>query len=349
VTHMLGDLVNTISRSTSGTIYHSSSSKEGSLDHAEVEQCDRCKYTNPHQNAEQRKRHHHKHHKHGLDWDEDEWQTEEVMYKKKLEELYTDRSQPTDVLEVWFAGCHCDVGGGSVKNSTRHSLARIPLRWMIRQCFATDSGIQFQAEKLHEIGLDPDMLYPVCRDRPPPLEMPETPPEPNARTKSKKKSKADNKAAAAAMREGDRGGAEVDDEDDELALFSEEEDDILSLYESGDEEEDDPYGPESWVMERKRRTEEEEELLDSLCPMFDQLELSPGWWILECVPINQRVQRPDGTWTTSTQMNLGRPRVHPGQKTTGIKVHRSVKTRMEAKHLEYKPRLQFDVEPDWVD
>lgn len=27
--------------------------------------------------------------------------------RKKLEELYTDRSRPTDVLEVWFAGCHC--------------------------------------------------------------------------------------------------------------------------------------------------------------------------------------------------------------------------------------------------
>jgi len=150
------------------------------------------------------------------------------------------------------------------------------------------------------------------------------------------------------MREGDRGGAEVDEGDDELAWFSEEEDDLLSLLGS-DDEEDDPYGPESWVMERHRKTEEEEELLDALCPMFDQLELAPGWWILECIPINQRVQRPDGTWATSSQMNWGRPRVHPGQEVTGIKVHRSVKTRMQAKHLNYTPRLKFDVEPEWVD
>ena len=27
--------------------------------------------------------------------------------RKRLEEMYTDRSRPTDVLEVWFAGCHC--------------------------------------------------------------------------------------------------------------------------------------------------------------------------------------------------------------------------------------------------
>ncbi len=49
------------------------------------------------------------------------------------------------------------------------------------------------------------------------------------------------------------------------------------------------------------------------------------------------------------RMNLGRPRVHPGQEVTGIKVHRSVKTRMQAKHLNYTPRLKFDVEPEWVD
>lgn len=168
---------------------------------------------------------------------------------------------------------------------------------MIRQCFATDSGIQFQAEKLHEIGLDPDSLYPYCKERPPAHEVPFPPPEPNADPKNKKKGKKNN----GPMREGDRGGAEADVEDDELAFFSEEEDDLLSLLGSDDEEEEDPWGPESWVMERHRKTEEEEELLDALCPMYDQLELSPGWWVLECVPINQRVQRPDGTWATSTQ------------------------------------------------
>jgi len=34
----------------------------------------------------------------------------------------------TDLLEVWFAGCHCDVGGGAVRNEERHRLANIPLR-----------------------------------------------------------------------------------------------------------------------------------------------------------------------------------------------------------------------------
>ncbi|KLO09282.1 hypothetical protein SCHPADRAFT_907921 [Schizopora paradoxa] len=352
VSHMIGEIVHhtlssgsSLVRSLSTKSNSSSSSGHANGVDLEIEQCDRCK-RNPIAHPEKQKKHHHKHHRHhGLDWDEDEWQTEEVALKKRLEELYTDRSRPTDVLEVWFAGCHCDVGGGSVKNDTRHSLARIPLRWMIRQCFAADSGIQFQAEKLHEIGLDPDSLYPYCKDRPPPVSVPYPPPEPNASPKNKKKGKKNN----GPKREGDRGGAEADVEDDELAFFSEEEDDLLSLLGSDDEEEDDPWGPEAWVMETHRKSEEEEEMLDALCPMYDQLELSPGWWLLECVPINQRVQKPDGTWATVTQMNMGRPRVHPGQELTGIKVHRSVKTRMEAKHLGYTPRLKFDVEPEWVD
>ncbi|GJE97838.1 DUF2235 domain-containing protein [Phanerochaete sordida] len=75
----------------------------------------------------------------------------------------------TDVLEVWFSGCHCDVGGGSVSNDTRHSLARIPLRWMIRQCFLANTGIRFHAELLRGAGLDPGALHPAVRERPPAL------------------------------------------------------------------------------------------------------------------------------------------------------------------------------------
>ena len=62
-----------------------------------------------------------------------------------------------------------DVGGGSVANDTAHTLARIPLRWMIRECFKTDTGIRFHAELLRRIGLDPFSLHPTVRDRPPPM------------------------------------------------------------------------------------------------------------------------------------------------------------------------------------
>ncbi|KAJ2914726.1 hypothetical protein MD484_g5704, partial [Candolleomyces efflorescens] len=80
----------------------------------------------------------------------------------------TMRDMPTDVEEVWFAGCHY-VGGGSVTNETKSSLARIALRWMIRECFKQNCGIIFQVEGLRDLGMDPATLYPEVRPRPPPV------------------------------------------------------------------------------------------------------------------------------------------------------------------------------------
>ena len=69
----------------------------------------------------------------------------------------TRPEKPVKSMEVWFAGCHCDVGGGSVKNRTLYNLARIPLRWMIRECFKCNTGIIFNSEYLkNEIGLSLD-------------------------------------------------------------------------------------------------------------------------------------------------------------------------------------------------
>lgn len=62
-----------------------------------------------------------------------------------------------------------DVGGGAVRNEFRHKLARIPLRWMIRQCFLLKTGIFFHRDLLKVVGLDPDNLYPVVKPRPPPV------------------------------------------------------------------------------------------------------------------------------------------------------------------------------------
>jgi hypothetical protein len=47
-----------------------------------------------------------------------------------------------------------DVGGGSVKNDTAHALSRIPLRWMIRECFRCNTGIIFDAIMLQQVGLN---------------------------------------------------------------------------------------------------------------------------------------------------------------------------------------------------
>ncbi|KAF8630027.1 hypothetical protein AX15_003142 [Amanita polypyramis BW_CC] len=55
-----------------------------------------------------------------------------------------------DVKEVWFAGCHADVGGGSHSTRRNQSLSYIPLRWMIKECILAGTGILFDMEYLKE-------------------------------------------------------------------------------------------------------------------------------------------------------------------------------------------------------
>jgi len=66
-------------------------------------------------------------------------------------------------------GIVLDIGGGSILNGTRHALARIPLRWMVRQCFLLRTGILFHKTMFKDIGLDPDTLYPDVLPRPAPV------------------------------------------------------------------------------------------------------------------------------------------------------------------------------------
>ncbi|KAF8579385.1 hypothetical protein K439DRAFT_1278554, partial [Ramaria rubella] len=103
--------------------------------------------------------HKHKHHADTLSGFENDYETQ---YCKR-------RDTPTDVDEVWFAGSHCDVGGGSVPNDTPAALALISLRWMIRECFKTHTGIMFDAMRLRAVGLEPATLYPLVLPRPPHL------------------------------------------------------------------------------------------------------------------------------------------------------------------------------------
>jgi len=65
-------------------------------------------------------------------------------------------------LEVWFSGCHSDVGGGSVPNDTLHSLENITLRWMVREIIASGCGIRFDDAALARNYISP-MVPPVAR------------------------------------------------------------------------------------------------------------------------------------------------------------------------------------------
>jgi hypothetical protein len=100
-------------------------------------------------------------------------------------------------------------------------------------------------------------------------------------------------------------------------------------------------------------SEEEEELQDVQCPIYDQLSRTWLWWAFEVLPFKQRYQRDDDSWGTQFGWNLGKGRVIPRQKANGVRVHRSVKTRLEAtakSDRQYKPKAVFELERAiWVD
>ncbi|KDQ57349.1 hypothetical protein JAAARDRAFT_157565 [Jaapia argillacea MUCL 33604] len=243
-------------------------------------------------------RHHHSssHHK------SKEKDKEAKLHTKELEKRYSHHSLETDVLEVWFAGAHCDVGGGSVLNGTRHSLARIPLRWMIRQCFLCNTGIMFHADQLYSVGLDPTSLYPTIKERSPPITTIERPFAVKDYPKMMEKP-------------------------------------FVNMGVIG-------FGIKLTV------NEEEEDLYDALSPIYDQLAMNKGWWILELLPMKQRFQHDDHSWAAQFSVNMGKPRIIRKQHRQGLRVHRSVKIRMEAEGLEggsYVPGPEFHVDPIWVD
>ncbi|KAG6875734.1 hypothetical protein C0993_007737 [Termitomyces sp. T159_Od127] len=190
----------------------------------------------------------------------------------------------TDVEEVQVAGAHCDVGGGSVENGTPHPLARIPLRWMICECFRAKSGIIFVSDGLPRVGLNPTSLYPCVQRRPPSLSA---------------------------------GGSYIQNIPTTIPTAIQQKIQLSP-------------GVDSLIQITKSK--EEHELLDALSLIYDLLDLVPIWWSLGFYPMRQHYQKSDNLWDPTMHPNLGRGRLIPQQKTHVIKVHRSVKQRMEAQY-----------------
>ncbi|KAG8877598.1 hypothetical protein FRB97_003262 [Tulasnella sp. 331] len=64
------------------------------------------------------------------------------------EDFHAYSQRTTDVKEVWFAGCHTDIGGGSVLNDTEYILSNVTLTWMLNELIAADTGIIFANDLL---------------------------------------------------------------------------------------------------------------------------------------------------------------------------------------------------------
>ncbi|KAG8923503.1 hypothetical protein FRC00_006176 [Tulasnella sp. 408] len=68
-----------------------------------------------------------------------------------VEDVYWNGKE-TSVKEVWFSGCHTDVGGGSVKNDTTNRLANISLCWMLNEIVKADANILFKEGAFSDVS-----------------------------------------------------------------------------------------------------------------------------------------------------------------------------------------------------
>ncbi|KAG8916629.1 hypothetical protein FRC01_002954 [Tulasnella sp. 417] len=61
------------------------------------------------------------------------------------------QSESTDVKEVWFAGCHSDVGGGHDDLDASNTISDPSLSWMINQILVSGVLIRFSTEALNKL------------------------------------------------------------------------------------------------------------------------------------------------------------------------------------------------------
>ncbi|KAJ6622512.1 hypothetical protein B0H10DRAFT_2013024 [Mycena sp. CBHHK59/15] len=256
-----------------------------------------------------------------------EGEADDEPEQAKFEKTYAKPRGKTDVLEVWFAGCHCDVGGGSVQNDTRHSLARIPLRWMVRECFKADTGIMFDTERLHELGLDPATLYPFVLERPPPLPVGDHKIERAPRTSllskafsRRRRAPAPESEPASPVEKPTHGMEEEEELRDALSPIY----DQLACHRFW------------WILE--------------LIPMNFRYQRRDDTWVTDFRANLGRArkiphQRPPDT-------PLDHPEYQDHKPAVGLKVHRSVAMRRAARDDRGRPyinRAHFHCEPEWVD
>ena len=216
-------------------------------------------------------------------------------------------------------------------DTEKHSLARIPLRWMIRECFRTNTGIRFHAELLKDIGLDPENLWPHVKHsyefgpglghapQIPPLHPsprisldPPTPPE-KSRAEVERKivhanavfAHAPGLPHAATFPASPAHASPPSPTTSSTLSHAHAQEHVRHVSVSTTHTLVGPPPAARKVVHSEPAgemsvDEEEEERLDAVCPIYDQLSLKPWWWILEIFPIEQRRQLKDNRWKKYT-------------------------------------------------
>ncbi|TFK64432.1 hypothetical protein BDN72DRAFT_264633 [Pluteus cervinus] len=220
----------------------------------------------------------------------------------------------TDVKEVWFVGCHADVGGGSHPDEDDDdSLSYIALRWMIMECFRSKTGIEYEEDELLALGfkkeaLEPDYVW--------------------------------NKWESSGTYEPVGSPAEGDARATEI---------LASFADSQRQPETHHVG--SVVNDPKLKAKDSQlqpwmkkENTDLAARIYDQMTLSSGrfWWLIEWIP-TMILFRTDLGWLITRERNQGRGRYLPDFGDEKILVHVSVLQRMEKERLEKKQNRK-----DWI-
>ncbi|TFK40588.1 hypothetical protein BDQ12DRAFT_601197 [Crucibulum laeve] len=202
--------------------------------------------------------------------------TPEMLHEEpqiKLRDKNTSRDEwvyeppePTDVKEVWFTGCHADVGGGSHTDDVDASLSNIPLRWMIKECFLAKMDILFDNDLLYDMGLD-------------------------------------------------------------LSALNKDPSKVSSTQHYGHAAQDSLISPPSLHKAVARIVN------DVVADIYNQLFLVPHWWLLEIIPMLSTRQAEDGNgWWRLRIRNFGRGRYLPYSSDGLVRIHPSVKRRIDKTH-----------------
>ncbi|KFY69452.1 hypothetical protein V496_00221 [Pseudogymnoascus sp. VKM F-4515 (FW-2607)] len=254
---------------------------------------------------------------------QDEKDLEQIRLEKQFEkdDQSVHEKIKTDTLEVWFTGAHADVGGGAVPNEERHMLSRIPLRWMIRQCFECETGIIFNTAPLAETGIDVLTVWPIYKTPTKPVVGPS--PIMVGQYEEKKLPPLRRRSTALGL---SKDYEDIDDDKEKREIVV---DDIMNESER-------------LQYQADLLPEHVEDHFDAMASINDQLVLSKSWWVLEFWPVKIRVQsKLTEEWEKVVRWNLGRYRPIREEP----KMHWTVQMRMNDKA--YKIRNRLDVNAIW--
>ena len=239
---------------------------------------------------------------------------------------YRNQTRGTDILEVFFAGGHADVGGGNDSNETLHSLSNISFRWMLREIVKAQCGITFNKSALKRMGIPQSTFYlsSAFREFKPkshfqghhfssscPCGTPHSPKEFSSLLRSRKTPSAEAWSSGAdqgfdmgvVQEEPDDGGDSISDAvSTVVAPDHQRSSTLVDLYTKARDLVWSTYQPintdgECTFADHYKMSCEELDAEDAvLGNMHDELHRQPLWWILELLPVRRSWQQPQGVW-----------------------------------------------------